>query len=323
VILSRKDSDLLSYLEIVILELHPQLFSDVDETAFLKGKLDGTFQNIVSGRLADISGGPQSSTKIDEIHDFQDRARASLSSQMSEAEPNFSNPTEEDAEKIQKVMRAGAYFEAWRTWGRAITSLDFVELSVRKPSFVKLLKHWAQLAAVISIAGNRFVRELSKKADEDGKPFSEKLKQQGSYIAQVNMPLASAQGIFSHIGSSSVHQLLLEAFEELDLQSPEALGAACMLIRQRPDGWAKEIKRYIDQRDPSGTKGIVQYFLLEALYQEYYFRHLTSAEQNAIEGVTAHLLSHAGFVGGKKEAILQSIEKGRSRVDLLTRAIKQ
>jgi 3',5'-cyclic AMP phosphodiesterase CpdA len=323
--LSRKDADLLSYLEVVILELHPLIFSAVDKSAFLKGGIKGDFGKIVDEKLSDISGGPQSLRAIDEMNDFQDRAKASLSSQIRGVEPKY--PSEgtdaEEEEKLQKLLRGAAYFEAWRTWGRAITSLDFVELSVRKPSFIKLLDHWAQLAAIISLAGTKFLQELSEDATKDGKAFSKQMKEKFAYVVQVNMPMSSAQAIFSHIGSSSVHQLLLDAFDEVDIQSPEALGAACLLIRQRPDGWASRIERYVDLRDPKGTQGIAQYFLLEALYQKFYFSHSTPAELSALESAIAHLLSHAGFVRAKKKAIVQSIEKIRPRIELLTREIKR
>jgi hypothetical protein len=115
----------------------------------------------------------------------------------------------------------------------------------------------------------------------------------------------------------------LEAFDEVDIQSPEALGAACMLIRQRPVGWADRIKRYIDLRDAKEIKGVAQYFILEALYQEYYFRHLTIVELSSMEGVIAHLLSYAGFLAGKQETIKRNIERTRPLIGLITRDIKR
>jgi hypothetical protein len=41
------------------------------------------------------------------------------------------------------------------------------------------------------------------------------------------MPVSSVQSIFSHFGSSSIHKILIETFDGLDISSPEALGAVC------------------------------------------------------------------------------------------------
>lgn len=320
--LSRKDSDLLEYLEVVVLELHPPLFEKADKASFIQSALAGSFENILDDRLGDIEGGPASVSQIDETHDFQDRARSALAAQMQRNDDVLKNDGP-DEERLKPLLRAAGYLEAWRVWGRAISSLDFVELSVRKPSLVRLLDHWARLATVISEAGFNFLTDIAKQAEKDGKQFSPKMQYHLEYIARVGMPLSSARQVFSHIGSSSIHQLLIETFDELDLNTSEALGAACMLIRQKPAGWAGRVKRFIDARVIRGNKGIVQYFMLEALYQEYYQHQLSTQEVREVEDLLAHLLSHAGFVNQRKAAILHRIETNRPKVELLTRDIRR
>jgi len=50
---------------------------------------------------------------------------------------------------------------------------------------------------------------------------------------------------FSHIGVDSISKLLIDVFDEEDLGTPEALGAACLLAIQRPRDWPNRIARYI------------------------------------------------------------------------------
>ena len=115
----------------------------------------------------------------------------------------------------------------------------------------------------------------------------------------------------------------MESFDEIDMQSPEALGAICMLIRIRPDGWIDRVKKYIEAQVGPNKRGIRAYFLLEALYQEYYFRYLNAAELSAIEWLIAQLLKNAGFVNQRIEIILRRIEQNRPRMELLTRELRR
>jgi hypothetical protein len=96
-----------------------------------------------------------------------------------------------------------------------------------------------------------------------------------------------------------------------------------MLIRHRPPGWSDRVEKYIDANIQTQPRGIKRYFLLEALYQEYYFRYLNAAEIGAVEYLIAVLLSRAGFANGKTKIILGRIEKNRSRVELLTRDMRR
>ena len=52
-----------------------------------------------------------------------------------------------------KFVRHLAYIISWSLWGRAISSLDFVELSVRKPSLKRLLTNWAKFVTILIIKG--------------------------------------------------------------------------------------------------------------------------------------------------------------------------
>ena len=308
----------------IILELQPVSYAEIDKNAFLRVDLAGKAENIVDECLENISGGPQTLSKIDERHDLQDRARAALTSQFREFSANATteDQTEEDKERLRRLMRFAGYAEAWRCWGRAITSLDFVELSVRKPSFKKLLDHWVCFASIISAELIGITKQLIADAAKEGKTFSEKIIHRLEYLARVQFPLNAALVAFAHIGVSSIYQVLIETFDELDLQSPEALGATCMLIRHRPPGWNERVIKYIDANMKKGEGGIRRYFLLEAFYQEYYFRYLSPVELTAIEGLIAILLNRAGFVNAKTKSILTRIEQNRPRIALMTRELR-
>jgi DNA polymerase III delta prime subunit len=76
--LSRKDADLLSYLEIVILELRPSLYEGLDKDAFVHVELRTNSEHVIDELLDHISSGPRTITKIDEAQDIHDRARSAL-----------------------------------------------------------------------------------------------------------------------------------------------------------------------------------------------------------------------------------------------------
>jgi predicted MPP superfamily phosphohydrolase len=323
--LSRKDANLLDYLEVIILELQPPIYDEIDKSKFFQSDLKGSADDILDECLENISGGPQTLSKIDERHDLHDRARAALTSQLEELSDatDAEEPTEEDKERIKQVMRFAGYTQAWVCWGRAITSLDFVELSVRKPSLKKLLDHWVKFASLVSEAGHAFTQDLINEAQNEGKAFSHKVIHRMEYLARVQFPLNAAVIAFAHIGASSIFQVLIETFDELDLQSPEAMGATCMLIRHRPPGWSDRVKKYIDVNVRPQEHSIKRYFLLEAFYQEYYFRYLSPRELNAIEGLIAILLNKAGFVNAKTESILRRFEQNRPKIELITRDLRR
>ncbi len=318
--LSRKDADLLSYLEVIILELEPRIFGSVDKSAFLKVDVRGSAEAIVDKALDNISSGPQTLRRIDDMYDLSDRAAIAFAAKIKETPPDFSaqKPTEE---QVQTLVRFAGYVQAWQCWGRALTSLDFVQLTVRKPSFIKLLDHWARLASLASEIGHQVSDYSISESKKLGKAFSEDAAKLLDYLVRVYIPLYFAQSIFEHIGASSINQLVIEVFDELDLQAPEALGATCILIRHRPPGWSERVKRYLDAAIKVGGDTI-NYFLLTALHFEYYFRYLSPADSSAMEGHIAHLLNRAGFRNEKTENILGRIEKNRPRIELLTRDLR-
>jgi|SRR5579864_3076146 len=323
--LSRKDADLLSYLEIIISELQPAAFEQADGSGFLKADLKGSASEIVDELLENISGGPQSLSKIDETYDVQDRARAAIARKLREIAPLSNSKSEvgEDKKRLSDLMRLTGYIEAWRCWGRAITSLDFVQISLRKPSFVELLKHWTRFASIASEAGYDFVQSLVADAKKEGKPLPDSIVHRLEYLTRVQFPLNAAQAAFANIGASSVYQVLIESFDELDLHAPETMGAVCMLIHHRPPGWIERVMKYIDVNIQKSGNDIKRYFLLEALHQEYYFRYLNPAQLGAVEAIIAELLSRAGFVDARTKDILNRIERNRPRIELLTREMRR
>jgi len=134
------------------------------------------------------------------------------------------------------------------------------------------------------------------------------------------MPVSSVQSLFSHFGSSSIHKILIETFDGLDISSPEALGAVCTLIRQMPDGWNTRVERYIDEQIKKKNARGLKYFLLEALTAEYVSCILNDTQLDAIQRLLAHLLTHGGFVVAKTEAVLIKLRQNRVRLELLVGA---
>jgi predicted aldo/keto reductase-like oxidoreductase len=117
--------------------------------------------------------------------------------------------------------------------------------------------------------------------------------------------------------------LLSEAFDELDIESLEALGACCMLIRQKPAEWDDRVKKYIDARVQKTPRNVVKYFLLEALYREYYFKALRPGVASVVEQLLAYLLRKAGFDSQRTQKIIESFEKGRAQVQFVNRELQR
>jgi hypothetical protein len=320
--LSRHDHELLEFLEIIILELRPDFLRDSDKGTFMDASFSDTkIQAVTEKTLDALSSGPISAIQIDEMNDFRDRAIADMAARL--RDPPASAGSSDESKELpsltappEEVLKLIAFFEAWRVWGRALTSLDFVELSVRKPSFIKLLDHWTTIASAMSESGSRFLQKMFAEAEKDGKPFYQTQKDRMEYIARVNMPISSVQSIFSHFGSKSIHKILLETFDELDISSPEALGAVCTLIRQMPDGWNQRVQRYIDEEVKQTNRRSLKYFLLEALTQEYVTRILEPKQLQAIQGLLSHLLTHGGFINAKAEVVRNRLRNDRVKLEL-------
>jgi len=321
--LSRKDADLLSYLEVIVLELQPPVFGRVDKSQVLKAQIGEEIDFVLDRVLANLSSGPQTLSKIDEIYDVRDRASSALAAKMQEEELKAPEESEKNEEAIAALVKFFGYLQAWQCWGRAITSLDFLQLSIRKPSFISLLDHWAKLASLGIEVGRDVLGGVLSDAVKKGAPLtSEQMKVLG-YVVQIFLPMHAAQAVFAHIGSTSLHQLLIEAFDELDLRSPEALGAACILIKQRPPGWGERLSRYIEANIKRDDPGPLRYFILEALHQEYYFQYLSATDLGVVEGLISQLLTRAGFTNNRTKGVIANIEQNRKRIDLRTRALER
>jgi hypothetical protein len=310
-------------LEVVIVELQPDFFKEVDKVNFMRVKFQEKKIVTITNMTMDVlSTGPRTVSQIDEMHDFRDRAMANIAGRVGQSGSSAKAPGESQQEKDapedvpESLLRVIGFFQAWQVWGRAITSLDFVELSVRKPSFLRLLDQWARIASAMSEAGSSFLNDIFEK---QGKPLPQEEKDRMEYIARVNMPISSVQSIFSHIGSNSIHRLLIETFDELDISSAEALGAVCMLIKQMPDGWDRRVEKYIDERIRTDN-GNLKYFILEALTSEYVNRVLDKKQLRAIQGLLAHLLTHGGFIQAKTEVVLNQLQQSRVKLEMLTGA---
>lgn len=80
--------------------------------------------------------------------------------------------------------------------------------------------------------------------------------------------------------------------------------------------------RYIETNIQKSGNAIKKFFLLQAFYQEYYLRYLSSVDLTAMELLIAELLSRGGFVNEKAAKIQIRIAQNRTRVELLTRALR-
>ncbi len=147
--LSRQNGLLLSNLEKLIDDLQPAGFSGADPEAFLR-VIDTKMANVMDDEIPLIR--PQTS-ELDEIADVRDRYENRFQAQVeSELEKKFEREGEDDEVillrdqgKIPlKFIRQLAFITSWSLWGRAISSLDFVELLIRKPSLKRLLTNWSK-----------------------------------------------------------------------------------------------------------------------------------------------------------------------------------
>ncbi len=310
--LSRHDQDLLTFLEVVVVELRPAFFEDVLKTTFIDARInESSAESVALETMEHISDGPQTPAKIDEIGDFRDRAMTDLARRYKKGAPDVDVP--------EPLLYIAGFIEAWRVWGRAIAALDFVELSIRKPSFFRLIDQWTRIASAISKAGSDILQELFESAEREGRSLAKEDRERIEYIARINMPISSAQAIFSHIGSASIHKLLLDSFDEMDIDSPDALGALCMLIKLMPEGWEERVRRYISTRIEPAQKGagIVRYFVLEALSFEYIQRVLDPKQVRAIQELLAQLLADGGFTNAKTQTVLNRLRQDRVRLEAL------
>lgn len=318
--LSRHDEELLTFLEVTVLELRPHFIEEASKSSFMDA-ISGSqhLETIASSTMDGLSNGPQTLSQVDEMMDFRDRAMMDIATKVETAEPQefASKNSQPDDERAKKILQFAGFIESWRVWGRAITSLDFVELRVRKPSFLRLLDYWSRLASAGSEAGSKLLEQIFEGAERNGKVFTKELRDRMEYVARVNMPISSVQTIFSHIGSNSIHKLLIETFDEIDIHTPEALGAVCMLIKQMPEGWKSRVERYIDGQIRSQDKGLAKYFILEALSEEYTTRVLTKKQLQEVQELLAHLLAHGGFVSAKADTILNHLRQNRPKLETL------
>jgi|GEM_PF-2744036 len=342
--LSRKDSDLLEFLEIIIAELIPPDAANIDKDAFVKTPLSAGASELAEDRISLLSESPNTATKIDEMADVNDRMYASLNSKLRDTDGKHQGNDNgsgfvktRDGKVPLQLARVGAYFQAWQVWGRAITSLDFVELKIRKPSFVRLLGHWARISSKMSLDGAEFVKEvmdeyakeLEERAASENDPRRaekaraaipggvDRLRRFVEFSARVALPLGSAKSIFAHIGVASVHQLLIECFDELDRHSAEALGAACLLIHHQPDGWYERIQRYIDSEVEPDKNSVRGHLLSEACIHEYYFKVLTADARALIVTLLEKLFKLAGFNKDKSNMVFKALEAQRPKIELL------
>jgi hypothetical protein len=324
--ISRNDEDLLSYLEVIISELLPDEIANVDAKIFVEKGLENDMKEMVDERLSNISAGRQSVSEIDEAGDIADRARATLMSKLGDmrSEKKATESKDESAEKnLESGLRMSGYLAAWQVWGRALSSLDFVQLKVREPSFIKLLEHWAKLVSTMARDLPEYADKIISEMKKDGDAVPSDVKRRMEYIARVQMPGALAVQVFSHIGASSIHQLLTQTFDQVVLSTPEGHGVTIMLIRHRPDGWGERVKQFIEKVVVKGRSGVTELLLLEAIYQEYYYGTLNSADIHTIETLIAELYVRGGFSTKSYGAILSRIEQNRPRVRFISKEVRR
>jgi hypothetical protein len=222
-----------------------------------------------------------------------------------------------------KMGETIAYFEAFALWGRAISSLDFVELQYRKISLGKLLSAWARLSSFSVLAGKQAAVDFQKALEAEGKTPKAELVDALHHMTSIGLPLTYIKSTFSHIGAESVSQLLLQSFDEADIAAIETLGIASLLCIRRPVGWSNRISAYIkyleQEKSPSHKTRAKARFLIEVLCAEYFWSMMTSIEQSVFEKFITRFMEILGVKKPQIRAILDHFEKQRAKTLLLTK----
>jgi predicted MPP superfamily phosphohydrolase len=327
--LSRQDGTLLTSLE--------QLIADVQPSAMTAANPEG-FLAVIDSRL---SSGPDNdvenslvrpnASEVDELADTSDRFKRSFKARMEvEMEKTFGQEAEDndllllrrDEKLPRKFVRQLAHITSWSLWGRAISSLDFVKLSVRKPSLKRLLTNWAKLVTIMITEASKVV-DSSEPTQPTGDVISEEMKEKFKRHFILSLPGFFLQSTFSHIGVDAMSTLLINVFDESDLGTPESLGTACLLANQRPAGWDGRVERYINFLSGSKKNGC-KYprakarILLEIISNEYFWRTISEETQSSLENLISKLLRVLGF--GKREAqsSINKLEQDRAKNILVT-----
>jgi hypothetical protein len=226
-----------------------------------------------------------------------------------------------------KFTRQLAFSTSWSLWGRAISSLDFVELLIRKPSLKRLLTNWSKLVSIVTIKSS----EAMEGADTEqpvGFVLSDEMKEKLKRRFLLRFPIVILQARFSNIGGDSISKLLIDVFEEEGLGTPEALGLACLLAIHRPTGWATRIERYIRFLSDNKKNGC-KYprakarILFETLSYEYFWRAISEETQSSIERLIPQSLDVLGVPKRQRRMVINKLEQDRAKNILVSADFRQ
>jgi hypothetical protein len=122
--LSRHDQDLLTFLEIVILERRPRFFDGVNKSSFMSAQFSNKKIEAIAELTMDaLSNGPRSVSQIDEMHDFRDRAMAEIATSVRDSSSDRGTPPHvgrDGGYRFDLGWRKQGYFWEW-DWTGQIT----------------------------------------------------------------------------------------------------------------------------------------------------------------------------------------------------------
>ena len=149
-------------------------------------------------------------------------------------------------------------------------------------------------------------------------PFREVMKEKFKRQFLLALPGYLLKSSFSHIGVDSISKLLTDVFDEEDIGTPEAFGAACLLATQRPTGWASRIDSYINFLSGNKKNGCTYpcakaRILLQTISNEYFWKTISEETQSSLERFISQLLSVLGVPEREVRMRINRLEQDRAK----------
>lgn len=309
--IARDESYLLEHIGQTVLRFQPKSFNELSSDHFLTIHDISDTEELLDAHLERVAKGPMTAEEIDELADFADRAAEYSAAQIEKRRLEKSDD-EIAKENIEKGLDFVAYISGWQVWGRALSSLDFVELNIKKPTLTQMLSQWSYLASLFARNGTDHLEYIRKNSRDNGKPVSEKRIKVIEYILRTQLPLLLLRMAFFHLGSRNIQKLIADTFDELPAEAPETVGAALLLILHRPDGWSDRVREYAKSlKGQTGHRVIIR-MLLAACFAEYRTTLLSNAEMSVFEELMADLLVLSGVESSRRGRLVSKLRERRS-----------
>lgn len=321
--MSRQDATILTGLEEFIESLEPDKLKNFDGDTFIEIAVKTRGDDQI--RIDSLLPQPKTTDEQDQATELAERAANRLKQLFDEIKGAKDKPPTTrigDFDIPTEILDYFAFLQAFSVWGRAISSLDYVELSMRKPSLFKLLSTWGRLSSWLAIAANETIAEYREESKKEGKEIPAHVENFLKKITRLYMPLRILYASFEHIGCESVSQLFIEAYDACDQQSLEAIGLACLLITQRPEGWARRLQKFVGElkklKGPDRPKSAAKIeIIMEVLMTEYMWKNMSEDNRKRVKElilICLEAVSDKSIIATKFEAEIRKIDLQREQI---------